>query len=59
MPFKFDDVKHKGLWYQSLIIAVKSELSYNKDQYSNKGTIYYLEGVDLGDIKRVIKPDSK
>lgn len=49
MPFKFDETRHQGMWYQSVIISTTDNRS--------KKPIYYLEGIDVTDIREVIKAD--
>lgn len=50
MPFKNDNIRHQGIWYQNLIISTCDP--------NAKKPVFHLEGVDISDIQNIIKPNS-
>lgn len=48
-PFLIDDVRHKGIWYSTVTIAVLDKTS--------KYERYYLEGIDFMEISKILHKD--
>lgn len=51
-PFKFDSVRHNDIWYSVLTLAVP-------DLTVKNNPVYYLEGIDINEVKEIIHPEDK
>ena len=50
-PFKFDNIRHNGVWYATITVAIEDK--------TKAIPTYYTENLDFIEIQKIIKDDEK